>query len=128
MSIEANSFIAGSTLEAYRIVAITGANTVGYPTGNQVLPIGVTLDQMKALGDAVPVLGPGAIAKVLLGDTLTAGNMVGATTNGAAVKMSLADTTTALTLASAYVGIYLDATGVATNIGRVYVMPGFDRE
>lgn len=128
MSIEANSFIAATTLEAYRIVAVTGANTVGYPTSLQVLPIGVTRDQMKNTTDSVSVLGPGSIAKVLLGDTLAAGNLVAATTNGAAIKFTLADTTTALTLASAYAGIYLDATGVATNIGRMYVMPGYDRE
>lgn len=122
------SFGVASTLAAQRIVAISAANTVGYPASRQVLPIGVTDDTVLDTNASIPVLGPGSIARVLFNDTVSAAGLVGSDSSGRGVPVSLADTTTSLTLAGAYAGVLSDAAVSATaTIARIYVMPGFDR-
>jgi len=123
------SFRAATTLAAYRIVAVTAAETVGYPANNQALPIGVTLDSNEDTTTAIPVAMAGSIAKVEFNDTVSAAGLVSSDSNGKGVPFTLANTTTALTLASAYLGPLLGAAVAATGtIADVVIMPGFDRE
>lgn len=123
------SFKVASTLAAQRIVAITAADTVGYPASNQVLPIGITKDTVKDVTQAIPVAGPGEIAKLYFNDTVAAAGLVSSDSSGQGIPFTLANTTTALTLASAYVGVLVGAAVAATGtIAQVYICPGFDRE
>ncbi len=123
------SFKVASTLAAQRIVAISAADTVGYPANNQALPIGITKDTVKDTTGSVPVAGPGEIAKCLFNDTVAAAGLVASDSNGRGVPFTQADTTTALTLASAYVGVLVGAAvGATGTIANVFVCPGFDRE
>lgn len=128
MSYAPQSFKVAATLSAYRIVAITAAQTVGYPTSGQVLPIGVTADTVETTSEAIPVYGPGQIAKVYFNDSCAAGALVGSDTLGQGIPFSLANTTTSLTLASAYVGVHVGAKVEDTGtLSDVFICPGFDR-
>lgn len=129
MSKIVHSFKVASTLTAERIVAVTAANTVGYPANNQALPIGITIDDVKDTSQAIPVAMVGSRANLYFNDTVAAAGLVQSDSSGRGVPFSLAATTTALTLASAYVGVLLGAAVAATGtIAEVLVMPGLDRE
>lgn len=126
--VHTQSFSVAATLAAERIVAITAAQTVGYPTSGQVLPIGVTVDDVKDTTDAIPVATPGSIVKVLFDQTVLAAGFVASDTSGRGVSFSLANTTSSLTLASAYAGILVDAAVAGTgSVLHIYVLPGLDR-
>ena len=123
------SFKVATTLAAQRIVAITAAETVGYPANNQALPVGITKDTVLGTNQAIPVAGPGEFAKLLFNDTVAAAGLVQSDSSGRGVPMTVANTTTGLTLASAYVGVLAGAAVAATaTVARVFIMPGFDRE
>jgi len=123
------SFKVASTLSAQRIVAITAAETVGYPASNQALPIGITADTVLDTTQAIPVYTPGSIVKLYFNDTVSAAGLVSSDSSGRGVPFTLANTTTALTLASAYVGVLVGAAVAATGtIANVLIAPGFDRE
>lgn len=130
MGKKVHSFKVAATLAAQRFVALNGtANTVAYPGSNQVLPIGVTLDTVIDTNQHIPVAMPGEIAKLLFNDTVTSGALVSSDSSGRGVPFSLANTTTALTLASAYGGILVDAAVAATStVANILIAPGFDRE
>ena len=129
MSYKAQSFKVATTLAAQRIVAITAADTVGYPANNQALPIGITKDTVKDTNQAIPVAMPGEIAKLYFNDTVGAAGLVSSDSSGRGIPFSLANTTTALTLASAYVGVLVGAAvAVTATIANVLIAPGFDRE
>lgn len=122
------SFKVASTLAAQRIVAVSAADTVGYPGNNQTLPIGITVDTVKDTNQAIPVQC-GGIAKLYFNDTVAAAGLVASDSSGRGVPFTLAATTTALTLASAYVGVLVGAAVAATGtIADVFIAPGFDRE
>lgn len=124
-----HSFKVATTLAAYRVVAVSAAHTVAYPTSNQVLPIGVTVDTVLDTNQAIPVAMGGERAKLYFNDTVGAGALVGSDSSGRGVPFTLANTTTALTLASAYVGILLGADVASTaTIAEILIAPGFDRE
>lgn len=123
------SFKVASTLAAQRIVAISAADTVGYPANNQALPIGITKDTVLDTTNSIPVAGPGEIAKLYFNDTVSAAGLVASDSSGRGVPFTQANTTTALTLASAYVGVLVGAAVAATGtIANVFIAPGFDRE
>ena len=122
------SFRVASTIGAQRIVAITAAQTVGFPANNQALPVGITLDTVLDTTSSIPVACSG-IAKLFFNDTVSAAGLVQADSSGRGVPFSTAATTTALTLASAYVGILVgDAVAATGTIAEVFIRPGFDRE
>ena len=124
-----HSFKVATTLAAQRIVAITAADTVGYPASNQALPIGITKDTVLDTTNAIPVAGPGEIAKLYFNDTVSVSGLVSSDTSGRGIPFSTAATTTALTLASAYVGVLIGAkVDLTATIAQVYIAPGFDRE
>lgn len=126
---KAQSFKVATTLAAQRIVAISAADTVGYPSGNQVLPIGITIDTVKDTNQHIPVAMPGEITKLYFNDTVSAAGLVASDSSGRGVPFTLANTTTALTLASAYVGVLVGAAVAATaTVANVLIAPGFDRE
>lgn len=128
MGKKVHSFKVASTLAAQRIVGVSAANTVAYPTSAQVLPIGVTVDTVKDTNQAIPVAMPGERAKVLFNDTVAAAGLVASDTSGRAIPFTLANTTTALTLASAYAGILLGSAVAATNtVAEILIAPGYDR-
>lgn len=121
------SFKVASTIAAQRIVAITAANTVGYPGDGQTLPIGVTVDTVLDTSGAIGVQ-LGGRAKIYFNDTVSAAGLVAADTSGRGVPFTLANTTTSLTLASAYIGPLVGAAVAATGtVAEVLIAPGFDR-
>ena len=128
MSKAVNSFLVASTLAARRAVAVTAAETVGYPANAQTLPIGITLDTVLDTTSSVPVACAGEIAELLFNDTVSAAGLVGVDSSGRGIPFTLADTTTALTLANAYIGVLLGPAVAATGtIARVLINPGLDR-
>ena len=128
MSKAVNSFLVASTLAARRAVAITAAETVGYPANAQALPIGITLDTVLDTTSSIPVACAGEIAELLFNDTVGAAGLVGIDSSGRGIPFTLADTTTALTLANAYIGVLLGPAVAATGtIARVLINPGLDR-
>lgn len=129
MSKNVHSFKVASTLTSQRIVAVSAANTVAYPTGNQIIPIGITIDDVTDTTTAISVAMPGERAKLFFNDTVAAAGLVSSDSSGRGIPFTLANTTTALTLASAYVGVLLGAAvAVTATIAEVLIMPGFDRE
>lgn len=85
------SFAVAATLTANRIVAINGTGqTVAYATASSDKIIGVTLDDVKEITQAIPVQVTG-IAKVYAGDSITVGALVG--TNGSGQAIVYADVT-----------------------------------
>jgi hypothetical protein len=123
------SFRVASTLLAYRVVAMNGtANTVGYPANAQALPVGVTIDTVKDTNQAIPVAGPGSIARLYFNDSVASGTLVQADSSGRGVALAHADTSTSSTLSAAYVGVLVDASVNSTaTIANVFVMPGYIR-
>ncbi len=123
------SFKVAATLLAYRIVGMNGtANTVGYPASAQVLPVGVTIDTVKDATQAIPVAGPGSIAKVYFNDSCASGALVQSDTSGRGVVLAHSDTATSSTLSAAYVGVLVAAKVESTaTVADVFVMPGFIR-
>lgn len=117
------SFKVAATLAAYRVVALTAANVVGYPTGAQ-LPIGITMDTVKDTTSAIPVALVGSVARLEFGQTVAAGALVGFLSTGSGTTFSAAATTTSLTLANAHIGILIGETAVSGAIADVLVMPG----
>ena len=75
-----HSFKVATTLAAQRIVAITAADTVGYPANNQALPIGITKDTVLGITNAIPVAGSGELAKLYFNDTVAAAGDLAETT------------------------------------------------
>jgi hypothetical protein len=129
MSQKVHSFKVASTLAAQRIVAISAENTVAYPSNNQTLPIGITIDTVNDTNQAIPVAVMGERAKLYFNDTVSAAGLVSSDSSGRGIPFTLANTTTALTLASAYVGVLLGGAVAATaTIAEVLIAPGFDRE
>lgn len=123
------SFKVATTLAAQRCVAITAADTVGYPASNQAMPIGITKDTVLSAAQAIPVAGPGEIAKLYFNDTVAAAGLVQSDSSGRGVPFTSANTTTSLTLASAYVGVLVGSAVAATaTIAQVFIAPGFGRE
>lgn len=124
-----HSFKVATTLAAQRIVAISAAQTVAYPSSNQILPIGITIDTVLDTNQAIPVKGAGEEAKLLFNDTVSAAGLVSSDSSGRGVPFTLANTTSALTLASSYVGVLSgDAVSATGTIAKVLIQPGFDRE
>jgi len=129
MTFNVQSFKVAATLAAYRAVALNGtANTVGYPANPQTLPIGITLDTVKDITQAIPVAGPGSIAKLLFDDSVTSGTLVAVDTSGRGVPIAHPATSTSSTLSAAYLGVLVDATVNSTaTVARVFIAPGFIR-
>ncbi len=125
------SFKVAATLSAYRVVtALSGtADTVAYPESDLRPYIGITLDTVLDTTSAIPVAGPGRIAKLYFNDTCGSGQLVGADTSGRGIAFgTLANTTTSLTLTSAYIGVLVGPAVAATGtIADVLIMPGFAR-
>jgi len=120
------SFKVATTLAAQRIVGGgTVSNTVVYPTGGQVLPVGVTLDTVKDTNQAIPVAMPGSIVEVFCNDTISAWGLVASDTSGRAIPYVLSATTTA-GLADCYVGqLVSDAVAATGTIAKILIAPGF---
>lgn len=118
-----------TTLSAQRIVAAAAsAFTVCYPTAAAHMPIGITLDTVKDITQALPVQLNGP-AYGYFNDTVAAGALVASDTSGRAVPFSLALTSTAISAPSAYVGVLWDAAVAATGaVAQILIHPGFDRK
>lgn len=128
MSSNSKSFKVATTLSAQRIVAISDEFTCAYPTSDQVLPIGITVDDVKDTNQAIAVAMQGEIAKLYFNDTVSAAGLVASDSSGRGVPFSLANTTTGLTLASAYVGVLVGAAvGLTATVAQVLIAPGFER-
>ena len=123
------SFKVAATLAAYRCVGMNGtAETVGYPANAQTLPIGITLDTVKDITQAIPVAGPGSIAKLLFNDSVTSGSLVACDSSGRGIPLAHPSTATASTLSAAYLGVLVAAkVNTTLTIADVFVMPGFIR-
>lgn len=122
MSLAPESFKVLTTLAAQRIVShVTGtANTVHYPAANTEMMVGITEDTVLDTTASIPVLGPGAIAKVLFNDTCAAGELVTADSSGRGVPF------VAVTAPTSYVGVLVGASVAATGtIAEVRIQPAW---
>ena len=124
-----HSFKVASTLSAYRCVAITGNNLVGYPGSAQALPIGITKNTVDDTNQSIPVAGVGERAMLYFNDTAASADYVASDTSGRGVKWTPgANTTSAFTITSAFVGILCGPTiGLTGTIAEVYIVPGLSR-
>ncbi len=85
MSNAPHSFAVAATLTANRIVRLNGTGqTVAYATAASDIILGVTMDDVKEITQAIPVQVSG-IAKVYAGDSITVGALVGTNSTGQAV-------------------------------------------
>lgn len=127
MSYAPHSFLSNAALSAYRVVAVSAAQTVGYPADSAVLPIGITADMCSATGTSIPVYGPGQIAKLYFNDSCAAGALVAADSSGRGVLFTLQSTTTSSTLSAAYIGVHLGAKVEDTGtLSDVFILPGYE--
>ena len=117
------SFKTAATLTAYRVVNhATSAQTVQYPASSQVLPLGITVDDVEASMD-IPVQVNGK-AKLYFNDTVTCGNLVSFDTSGRGIPFTPALTSTGLTLPTGVIGTLIDASVAATGtIAHVLICP-----
>lgn len=112
-----HSFKVGSTLTAQRVVsAVAGtANTCQYPATVTSFPLGITVDDVKNTGEAIPVQMNG-IARLYFNDTCAAGALVGFDTSGRGVA--------AATTTMAAIGVLVGATVALTGtIAEVAIFP-----
>lgn len=114
------SFAVNATIAAQRIVTmVTGtAWQVKVPAAATELPIGITVDTVLDTTCAIPVAGPGNIAKLYFNDTVTSGKMVAS--NNAGQGVPHVDTTAGSYVVGILVGPTVAATG---TIADVYVLP-----
>lgn len=75
MSFAPLSFSCATTISAYRIVKMSAGNTIALCDTVTATPVGVTQDDTKNAGEAVPVIVSG-LAKVQFNDTVAAGGLV----------------------------------------------------
>jgi hypothetical protein len=124
-----HSFKVATTLSAYRIVAISGNNQVAYPSGGQVLPIGITKDTVLDTTNSIPVAGPGERALCYFNDTMASAGFVQSDTSGRGVLWTPgANTTTSFTVTSCYVGILCGpSVGITGTLAEVFIVPGLAR-
>jgi hypothetical protein len=88
MSNAPQSFSVASTLTAYRIVTLSSTGqTVVYATAPSDKILGVTLDDVKETTQAIPVQSSG-ICKVIAGNSITVGALVGSDSTGQAIVYS----------------------------------------
>lgn len=119
------SFKVLSTLTAYRVVAAVSstAMTVQYPESVAYLPLGITIDDVEATTDAIPVALNGK-AKLLFNDAVTSGQLVAFDTSGRGIPYTLAATTTVLTLPTGIIGTLIGDTVAATGtVAQVLINP-----
>jgi hypothetical protein len=116
------SFKSAATLSAYRVIARSAANEVGYWATQTSQILGVTMEDSKAAGSAIPVVLSG-IAKVTCNASVTAGELVGPAT-GASGQVQVVDdalTTTAALLK--VLGVALE-NGSSNSVIRVSLQIG----
>lgn len=116
------SFKVGTTIPAYRGVTMsTGtADTVKVPGAVTELPVGITLDTVKDTTQAIPVAGPGSIARLAFIDSCTSGKMVALDTSG--YGKAHVDSTAGSYVVGILVGPTVNTTGA---IADVLVQPFF---
>ncbi len=115
------SLKASTTISAYRIVTLltSTAMTVKVPAAASECPIGVSLDTVLDTGAAIPIAGPGSIAKLYFNDTIAAGRLVASDSSGRGVLH--AD----VTAGSYVVGLSLEAVASTGTIAKIFVQPFF---
>jgi hypothetical protein len=110
------SFKQGDSISAYRIVRVSGANTVAACTATTDIIVGVTQDSANSSSQCVPVAVSG-VAKVYCNDTIAAGGLV--MTNSAGQAIPFAELTTGVYV----LGICLDTVSATGTIANVLVNP-----
>ena len=113
-----HSFKVATTLAAQRIVFSSADNTVAFPTGITVLPLGVTTDTVNDTTGAIPVKTAGERAKVLFNQTVTVGGIVAADSSGRGIAFA------EVTAASGYVGVLIGPQTGTLTIAEILVQPG----
>ena len=129
MSALVNSFKVLATLSAYRVVAcVSGTgNTCQYPEDARRMPLGITIDDVKDINQAIPVQQNG-IAKLYFNDTVTSGLLVSFDTSGRGVPFAPAQTSTGLTLPTGIIGTLVGPTIAATGtLADVSIHPALMR-
>jgi hypothetical protein len=114
---EVLSFKVATTLGAQRIVYVSGAHTVAYPSAATDAAVGVTIDTVTDTNQAIPVQVVG-IAKVVLNNSINAGSLVAS--NNAGQGVLHVDTT-----AGSYVIGKALETGVTGTVIQVLIQPHF---
>lgn len=118
------SFDVLTTLTSQRVVMHNStAHTCLYPDTTGVLPLGITIDDVKETTSSIPVQVNGK-AKLYFNDTVTCGQLVGFDTSGRGVPFTPAATSTGLTLAVGVIGTLVDASVAATGtVAQVLINP-----
>jgi hypothetical protein len=123
------SFLVNATLTVQRVVmgVSSTANTVGLPDTTGVLPLGITIDDVKDTTGSIAVQVNGK-AKLFFNDTCVSGKLVGFDTSGRGVPFTPAATTTGFTLSTGVIGTLLDADIAATGtVAHVLINPNLIR-
>ncbi len=120
MSKAPQSFKVATTLTAYRMVRISAGNTVAYCTATSDIPIGITLNDVKEITQALPVAGPGDIAKLYFSNSVAAGSLVMVDSGAAGQGKLLAATTAGVWSLGILIGNKVNDVG---TLGDVLIMP-----
>jgi len=115
------TFKAGEVLAIHRMVYMSAADTVAYPTGVGVQPIGVTVSAAAAIGDKVEVQMFG-FGKVEIGAAVAAYNAP--LLYIAAADGQVDDVAAAAGTLHCWVGFSLSLSGTAGDIIDCLIMPG----
>lgn len=115
------SFKVRTTLSAYRIVTLdtAGAGYVVYPSAASVKPIGITVNDVKDVNEAIPVCISGP-QKCYFNDTMSSGGFVASDSAGRAVPHAN------VTAGSFIIGMLMGPAVTQTGtLAMVLVNPGF---
>ena len=107
------SYKTDTTLTAHRVVVGAGDHKVAYPASGNVLPMGITVDDIGSGSLDIPVQKDGK-ALLLFNDTCAAGGYVSFDSSGRGIPFTLAQTATVATLPSGIIGT-LDGAAVAAT-------------
>ena len=117
-------FKVASVLTAQRIVGMNGtAHTVAYPANSQILPVGITIDDVESTRDWIPVQIEGK-AELYMNETCASGSLIASDTSGRGIPFTPALTSTGLTTPTGVVGVLIsDAVAATGTIATVLINP-----
>lgn len=114
------SLNAQSTIPAYRIVkGGSAAMSAALDDTVTAFPLGISTDTVLETGAAIPIAGPGSIAKLYFNDTVSVMGLVASNANGQGKPHVDA------TAGSYVVGIALEPVSATGTIAKIFVQPFF---
>lgn len=122
------SYKMANSVSAMRVVSPdTAAMTCKLPASANVMPLGITIDDIDQASGVVPVKTTG-IADLVFAGSCTMGGFVTFDSAGKGVEFAPASTTTGLTLGTGVVGINVGGVVTTANqVSKVQLAPQFIR-